>query len=56
MFFIVIFVCIVAIGGAAVLVGLMQPKHRGVPNRALSRREKVDLAKIAGVLPGRKEN
>ncbi|HWA01223.1 MAG TPA: hypothetical protein VG841_13010 [Caulobacterales bacterium] len=55
MFFFVIFICIAGIIGGAVAVGLLTPK-RSAPQHKLSRREKLDLAKVAGVLPARKEN
>lgn len=70
MFWIVIFLSIAAVIGGSVAVGLMRPQEargrprhgRGAPatdargRRRLTNQEKLDLAKVAGVLPSRKEN
>ncbi|MES1200884.1 MAG: hypothetical protein ABUS57_05490 [Pseudomonadota bacterium] len=66
MFFVVIFLCILAVIGGSVVAGLFFSKrtaghagHAPTPpgrGRKLSNKEKLDLAKVAGVMPSRKEN
>ena len=58
MFFFFIFIVMAGIVGAAVWVGLHETKKKDQRNspRARSREDKVNMAKIAGVFPNRKEN
>lgn len=58
MFFVVVFVGIAMIAGAAVLVGIQENanKARRDSPRALSNKQKLQMTKVAGVFPGRKEN
>ena len=64
-FFVVIFICILAVIGGAVVAGLFfnnrnaaRAGHAPRPGggRKLTNKEKLDLAKVAGVMPSRKEN
>lgn len=52
MFFVVILVIMLGIVGTAVIVGLSEEKKKGSARR-LTAREKVQLAKSAGVFPPR---